>query len=496
LVRVLDFMPTGPGASGVVRIVEGIAGRVEMELDLRLRFDDGATPPQITGHGSRLIARAGVDAVYLDASLHLEISDATIRGRFAMSAGERESFHLCWRPLGARPPEQKDPDGALTATSDHWLGWASACSYAGEWRDPVVRALLTVKALIYAPPGALVAAPTTSLPAELGGERNWDYRYGWLRDGTIILIALVSSGYFDEAKAWRRWLLRTITESPAALQVMYTVSGQRPPAERQLASLPGYARSAPVRIGNAAAEQFQLDIDGEVMNAIHVSSAIGVGEHDEDIWPLQCKLVEFIEQNWRREDAGIWEVRGEQRHFIHSKVMAWVGVDRAVKTIECDGRRGPLERWRRLREEIHADVCAQGFTKERESFTQYYGGDNLNASSLLIAPVGFLPPDDVRVKQTVAAIEQDLITDGLVYRHRNPRRAGRNPRSRPSLHPCSFWLVVYYAIAGRQQEARALFTHLLSLRNQLGLLAEGYELGLGPLGNFPLALSLNPWIVS
>ena len=488
-VRVLDFMPTGPDATRLVRIVEGMTGRVEMELDLRLRFDYGAIPPSITDHGSRLIARAGTDTVYLNSSLPLEISDATVRGRFAISAGERETFSLCWRSRGAPPPEWQDAEAALIATRDYWLGWASSCSYVGEWRGPVVRALLTLKALIYAPTGALVAAPTTSLPAELGGERNWDYRYSWLRDGTIVLLSLVSSGYLDEAKAWRRWLLRTIAESPNALQVMYTVSGERPPAERQPVGLPGYAGSAPVRIGNAAADQFQLDIYGEVMNALHVSAASAVGADDEDIWPIQCELVEFIEQNWQRKDAGIWEVRGEQRHFVQSKVMAWVGVDRGIKAIESTGRPGPLERWRSLREEIHTDVCAQGFNEDRQAFTQYYGGDNLDASALLIPLVGFLPPDDIRVKQTVTAIEQELITDGLVYRYRNDDGLDGIRGHDRAFIPCSFWLVVIYALTGREQEARELFTHLLTLRNQLGLLAEGYEPDVGQLGNFPLALS-------
>jgi GH15 family glucan-1,4-alpha-glucosidase len=487
--RVLDFMPTGTDAAGVVRIVEGITGRVEMELDLRLRFDYGATLPQITSHGSRLIARANTEAVYLDSSLPLEISDATVRGRFAVSAGERETFSLCWRPRGAPPPEWQDADAALTACNDYWLRWTSSCSYVGEWRDPVVRALLTLKALIYAPTGAFVAAPTTSLPAELGGERNWDYRYSWLRDGTIVLLALVTSGYLDEANAWRDWLLRTIAKSPNALQVMYTVSGEHPPAERQPTGVPGYAGSSPVRIGNAAAEQFQLDIYGEVMNALHVSAAIDVGADDEDIWPLQCKLVEFIEQNWRRKDAGIWEMRGEQRHFVQSKVMAWVGVDRGIKAIENTGRLGPLERWRRLREEIHTDVCAHGFNDDRQAFTQYYGGDGLDASALLIPLVGFLPLDDVRVRQTVAAIEQELLTDGLVHRYRNDDGLDGIHGHDRAFIPCGFWLVDYYAFAGRQQEARELFTHLLSLRNHLGLLAEGYGPDVGQLGNFPLALS-------
>jgi GH15 family glucan-1,4-alpha-glucosidase len=406
-----------------------------------------------------------------------------------MSKGERCHFSLNYRPSHEATQQAVDAEQTLAVTENNWRQWSERCTYQGRWRDAVVRSLITLKALTYEPTGGIVAAPTTSLPEQQGGVRNWDYRYCWLRDATFTLNALLLAGYHQEAVAWREWLLRAVAGSPEDLQILYSVTGERRLDEYEIGWLPGYGGALPVRVGNAAAQQFQLDVYGEVMDTLHLARAAGL-EPEPAAWRIQIALLKFLESNWQQPDEGIWEVRGPRRHFTHSKVMAWVAFDRAVKDAERDGLDGPVERWRQVRDAIHAQVCESGFDAQRNAFVQSYGSPHLDASLLLIPQVGFLPPEDPRVRGTIEAIERELVVDGLVLRYSTATDLDGLPPGEGTFLPCSFWLADSLVLTGRREEAEALFERLLALSNDLGLLSEEYDTRERcMLGNFPQALT-------
>jgi GH15 family glucan-1,4-alpha-glucosidase len=464
-------------------------------MELTIRFDYGRSVPWVRRIDGRLHAIAGPDTLVLDTPVPTHGEGLRTVADFAVDAGERVPFVLAWSPSHEAAPPTVEPFDALDETTSWWEGWASRCRFAGPWRDAVVRSLITLKALTYAPTGGIVAAPTTSLPERLGGVRNWDYRYCWLRDATFTLYALMSAGFTDEAVAWRDWLLRAAAGSPADLQVMYGCAGERRLPELELPWLPGYEDSRPVRVGNAAVGQLQLDVFGEVMDALHQARRIGIPP-DSSAWSLEVALMEFLESSWREPDEGIWEVRGPSRQFTHSKVMAWVATDRAVKAVEHFGADGPVDRWRRLRDEIKAEVCDLGWDRERQTFTQYYGSRELDAALLMVPLVGFLPPDDARVRGTLAAIERELCEDGFVHRYSQPDSSVDGlPPGEGAFLACTFWLADNHALAGRHGQARALFERLLRLRNDVGLLAEEYDVARGrQVGNFPQAFSHVPLV--
>ena len=491
-VRLVDFMPPRGEAPDIVRIVEGVRGTVDMRMELALRFDYGSIVPWVRSLDGTLVGVAGPDAIALRTPVPLEGRDLRTYAAFQVREGDRVPFVLTWYQSNQALPEAVDAEQALADSIEYWEDWTGACTMTGRWRDAVVRSLVTLKALTYGPTGGIVAAATTSLPEEIGGVRNWDYRYCWLRDATLTLLAFVRAGYLEEARGWREWLLRAIAGSPKELQVMYGVAGERRLTEVELPWLGGYERSRPVRIGNGASNQLQLDVYGEVIDALHTARAKGL-EASDDAWSMTSKLFEWLESGWREPDEGIWEVRGPRRHFTHSKVMAWVAFDRAVKAIEKLGRDGPIDRWRATRDEIKADVVEKGYNADLGAFVQYYGSDRLDASLLLIPLVGFLPAKDERMLGTVAAIERDLMRDGFVERYRadveNVRVDGLPPGEGVFL-PCSFWLVAVLARQGRLDDAVALYERLLSLGNDLGLLSEEYDPERGRLvGNFPQAFT-------
>ncbi|HEY8521914.1 MAG TPA: glycoside hydrolase family 15 protein [Gammaproteobacteria bacterium] len=491
-VRLTDFMPVHNDDTDIVRVVEGLAGEVEMRMELVVRFDYGAVVPWVRRIDGTLLAIAGPDALALWSPVETHGAGLTTQARFTVRAGERLPFLLAWHPSHQTPRSGLDPLAALEATRRWWQKWVGDCSYQGPWRDAVVRSLITLKALTYAPTGGIVAAPTTSLPEQIGGVRNWDYRYCWLRDSTLTLYALLSSGYTAEAAAWRDWLLRAVAGDASQLQVMYGPAGERRLPEQELPWLPGYERSAPVRIGNAAVDQLQLDVFGEVFDTLHVARRAGVPPYAE-AWSMQKAMLRHLERNWQQPDEGIWEVRGPRRHFTHSKVMCWVAFDRAIAAVECFGAPGPVEDWRHVRDAIHDEVCREGYDRERRTFTQFYGGTELDASLLLIPLVGFLPPHDKRVEGTVAAIERALLEDGFVHRYAMDSDSAEIdglPPGEGAFLACTFWLADNYVLLGRRDDAAALFERLLSLRNDLGLLAEEYDPRAGrQLGNFPQAFS-------
>jgi GH15 family glucan-1,4-alpha-glucosidase len=494
-VRLIDFMPPRGEAPDVVRIVEGVRGRVPMSMDLRLRFDYGHVVPWVYREQGAIVAVAGPDAAWLRTPVQTRGENLSTRADFVASSGDRVPFVLTWRPSHLPPPEEIDPIEELGVTEGYWRGWVSACTYEGEWRDAVVRSLLTLKALTYAPTGGIVAAATTSLPEKLGGVRNWDYRFCWLRDATITLQSLLYSGFQSEATAWRKWLLRAIAGNPAELQIMYGVAGERRLDEYTATWLSGYDGN-PVRIGNAAAEQFQLDVYGEVMDALHQGRRAGL-KADDPAWGLQRKLMDFVEAHWQDPDEGIWEVRGGPRQFVHSKLMAWVAADRAVKAVEEFGLDGPIERWTELREDIREVILEKGYDAKRKTFTQFYGSDELDAALLMIPLVGFLPATDERVLGTVAAIEEHLMRDGFVQRYTQHPDIDVDglPPGEGAFLACTFWLAGNYALMGRHAEARETFARLLALRNDVGLLSEEYDTAEGRLvGNFPQAFSHVPLI--
>jgi GH15 family glucan-1,4-alpha-glucosidase len=491
VVTVLDFMPiaTHRERVDVVRIVRGLRGQARMRMELILRFDYGSVIPWVTRTSQGIRAIAGPNAIELRTPVALEGRDFTTLASFGVAADESIPFVLTWHASNKRGPRAGDPERMRAETEAWWQQWSSRYLDNGEWREPVLRSLITLKALTYEPTGGIVAAPTTSLPEQLGGPRNWDYRYCWLRDATLTLYALLISGYSQEARAWREWLLRAVAGHPQDTQIMYGLSGERRLTEVELDWLPGYERSSPVRIGNAAHAQFQLDVYGEVMDTLHVAAKLGLAPNNES-WRVQCALMDFIESGWAQPDDGIWEVRGPRRHFTHSKVMAWVAVDRAVKAIQRFHVSGPLERWRALRETIHRDVCEQSFSSVRNAFVQSYGSTELDASVLMIPLVGFLPANDPRVTSTVEAIQRELVVDGLVRRYATETGVDGLPPGEGAFLACTFWLADNLALTGQYAEARRIFKGLLDLRNDVGLLAEQYDPRLKrQLGNFPQAFT-------
>ena len=485
-IRLVDFMPPRGRAPDVVRIVRGLSGRVEVEMELVIRFDYGRIVPWMRRHGGARLAVAGPDAVRLDAGVRVRGERLTTRASFAVSEGESVPFVLTWYPSHEAEPDPVDPEAALDDTLAFWREWIGRCTL----EDPLVRrSLLTLKALTYAPTGGIVAAATTSLPEQLGGVRNWDYRYCWLRDATLTLNALLSGGYVDEAGAWRDWLLRAVAGDPRDMQIMYGPAGERRLDEQELGWLAGYEGAAPVRIGNAASGQFQLDVYGEVMDAMFRAREHGL-EPESHAWAIQRALVDFLEGAWDQPDDGIWEVRGMRRHFVHSKVMAWVAFDRAARSVERFGLRGDADKWRRRREEIHREVCSKGWDGSRGTFTQSYGSRGLDAALLLIPRVGFLPADDPRVTGTIDAIRRELVREGFVLRYPTEEGDDGLPPGEGAFLPCSFWLADALAMAGRRDEARELYDRLAGLANDVGLLSEEYDPSSGRLvGNFPQAFT-------
>ena len=497
-VRVTDFMPPRDGAPQLIRIVEGVTGRVPMRSALRMRFSYGRVVPWVHKHEGRTVAVAGPDSVWFDTEVETYGKSLTTYADFTVAPGDRIAFTISWEPSHKRPPALPEPEQSLEATESFWREWVEQCTYHGPYREAVIRSLITLKALTYAPTGGIVAAPTTSLPEDIGGVRNWDYRYTWLRDAAITLSSLLRTGYREEARAWREWLLRAVAGDPENLQIMYGIAGERELGEAELDWLPGYEDSAPVRVGNGAAHQLQLDVYGEVTEALHLAHMTGLARNDYASL-LQLKLIRYLEDHWQEPDEGIWEVRGPRRHFVHSKVMAWVAVDRTIKLIESGDADGPLERWRELRDDIHRDVCERGYDKERNTFTQSYGSQELDASLLLIPQMGFLPPDDKRVIGTLEAIQRELSTsDGFILRYPTEGQSegvDGLPGDEGAFLACSFWMADDLAMIGRVDEARKLFEKLLALRNDLGLLAEEWDPRLQrQVGNFPQAFSHVPLI--
>ncbi len=494
VVRLIDFMPVrsrdGGNNADLVRIVEGVRGSVEMRMDLVIRFDYGHLVPWVTHHGQRLLAVGGPDALTLYTPVEVHGQDLTSVSEFTVTEGDRVPFVLTWHPSHMPAPPGIAAEAALEDTGAWWLRWCDLTTYRGEWEDAVDRSLMTLKALTYAPTGGIVAAPTTSLPEEPGGGRNWDYRFVWLRDATFTLQALMMAGHRNEALAWRDWLLRAVAGDPQDLQVMYGIGGERRLPELELGWLAGYEGSRPVRIGNAAHEQLQIDVYGELMDAIYTARRMGL-DHEETIWALQKLLLEHLEDKWAMPDNGLWEVRGERAHFTHSRLMSWVAFDRAVKCVEQWGFEGPVEPWRETRRQIRSEIEERGFDADRQTFTQSYGSPALDASLLLIPQVGFLPPTDPRVAGTIDAVEQELsMNDHLLYRYRPDQIDDGLSGGEGAFLLCSFWMVDALAMSGRKDEARRRFEALLSLRNDVGLLAEEYDpVAKRMLGNFPQAFS-------
>jgi GH15 family glucan-1,4-alpha-glucosidase len=495
-VTVIDFMPPGNGRSELVRIVVGKRGTVPMRMSLTLRFDYGLSIPWVTRlprsrdrRGSGIRAVVGPDTVVLRTPVELHGENLHTVAEFTVSEGEQIPFTLSYAASHQRLPTLRDPLALLTQTERHWHDWIAQCGVKGRYAEPIRRSLITLKALAYKPTGGIVAAPTTSLPERLGGSRNWDYRYCWLRDATITLLALMRCGFYDEARAWRIWLERALAGSPAQAQILYGVAGERRVPETELGWLPGYEGAAPVRIGNKAVGQLQIDVYGEVMNALHLARVGGL-HADEDVWTLQCLLLEHLAAIWAEPDDGLWEVRSGPRQFTFSKVMAWVAFDRAIRSAERFKLPGPIDRWRALRDRIHADVCEKGWNEERRTFTQVYGGNELDASLLLIPLVGFLPPADPRVTSTTAAIERELAFDGFIRRYHTHKVDDGMPPGEGVFLACSFWLVDNLALQGRMDEAHAMYERLLRLVNDVGLLSEEYDPQTKRFtGNFPQAFS-------
>ncbi|HLX21000.1 MAG TPA: glycoside hydrolase family 15 protein [Gaiellaceae bacterium] len=490
-VRVIDFMPPRGKAPDVVRIVEGIRGKVDLRSELIVRFDYGSIVPWVRRVDSARVAVAGPDALCFRTTARTRGEDRRTISTFTVEKGDRVPFVLTWYPSHSDVPAAIDAEEALRETDEFWREWTGACpvELPGEWRDVLQRSLLVLKALTYEPTGGIVAAPTTSLPEWIGGVRNWDYRYCWLRDATFTLLALLHADYQEEAAAWRLWLIRAVAGDPSDLQIMYGVAGERRLPEFELSWLGGYEGSVPVRIGNAASEQLQIDVFGEVLDALFIAREHGLAL-EKTAWEIQKVLLEYLERIWMQPDNGIWEIRGEPKHFVHSKVMAWVAFDRAVRTVETQGLDGPADTWREIRDRVHAEVCEHGYDDELGSFVQSYGSKELDASLLLIPQVGFLPADDPRIRGTIEAVERDLVVDGFVLRYRTKESIDGLPPGEGVFLPCSFWLVDCYTLLGRHDDAHALFERLIALANDLGLLAEEYDpRSKRLLGNFPQAFT-------
>ena len=488
VVCVIDCMPTHSAAVDVVRIVEGRRGRVRMQMELVIRFDYGNVVPWVTREAQGLTAIAGPEMLHLYTPVPFRGENLKTVADFEVSAGERVPFVMTFHPSHCEEPEPVDAEVAVRETEQWWSQWSSLSTYSGRYREAVQRSLIVLKALTYAPTGGIVAAATTSLPEQLGGGRNWDYRYCWLRDATITLYSMLLAGYTSEARAWRAWLLRAVAGSPSQIQVMYGIAGERRLTESELPWLPGYEDSKPVRVGNGAYNQLQLDVFGELMDAMHRCRLAGID--DASGWTLERALLIHLEDHWDRPDEGIWEVRGPRRHFTHSKLMAWVAFDRGVKAVEHFGLEGPVERWRALAQRIHDELCARAFSVKQNAFAQSYDSDELDAAVLLIPLVGFLPASDPRVQSTVAAIQRELVVDGLVQRYRTDPALDGLQGGEGAFLACSFWLVDNLVLLDRREEAERLFERLLALRNDLGLLAEEYDSRARRLvGNFPQAFS-------
>ena len=493
VVRVIDFMPPRGSEPDLVRIVEGLEGSVPMRMLLAIRFEYGSIVPWLRRLGGETrVGVAGPDALILRTSVPMHGENLCTVADFVVEAGERHAFDLTWFPSHHEVPPAIDPVVALEETCAFWRDWVGRCGYQGRWADSVRRSLIVLKALTYEPTGGIVAAPTTSLPEQIGGVRNWDYRYCWLRDATFALDALLENGFTEEAQAWRSWLLRAVAGDPDDLQIMYGPAGERRLPELELPWLSGYEGSRPVRVGNSASTQFQLDVYGEVLDVLHQARRREI-EPDDQSWAIQQVMLANLEQRWREPDEGIWEVRGPRRHFTHSKVMAWVAMDRGVKAVEEYGRVGPVDRWRAVRDEIHAEVLARGFDEELGSFVQSYDSKRLDASLLTIPLFGFLPPDDPRVRGTLDAVRRELLVDGFVQRYRHDEEVedvDGLPPGEGAFFLCSFWFVDNLVLLGELEEACEMFERLLSLRNDLGLLSEEYDPKLRRLvGNFPQAFS-------
>jgi GH15 family glucan-1,4-alpha-glucosidase len=499
-VRVTDCMPPGDGAVHVVRLVEGLSGSVPMRMELVVRFDYGSSVPWVTSVDGQTTATAGPDSLRLSTPVETRGENYTTVGNFTVRDGERVPFLLDWHAGHTTAPYPLDAFHAVARTQRFWEEWSSHCTYEGEWREAVLTSLLVLKGLTHAATGGIVAAPTTSLPEALGKSRNWDYRFCWVRDAALTLGALVHTGYTEEGLAFADWLLRATAGHPADLQIMYGLGGERRLAEYEVDWLPGYEGSRPVNVGNAAADQFQLDVYGELADAFHLGrttlTAMGLAPPEEIVrvrWRRYLSMMEFLEEAWREPDEGIWEVRGPRRHFTHSKVLAWAAFDRAVKQAEAFEPDSPADRWRQACDAIHEQVCREGYDAERGTFTQYYGSRELDASVLLIPVLGFLPPDDERVRGTIEAIRRELTQDGFVYRYATGNGEGTVDGlegKEGAFLPCSFWLADALAMVGRVDEARRLFEELLAIRNDLGLLSEEYDVDRGRLiGNFPQAFT-------
>jgi GH15 family glucan-1,4-alpha-glucosidase len=488
-VRVIDFMPIRTDAIDVVRMVEGVEGRVAMRMDFAIRFDYGSIVPWVRAVDGGIRAVAGPDTVYLRADVPMRGEGLTTISEFEVGAGDTVTFDLTWTESHDPHPQREDIAVLLQEAEQFWREWSARCTYEGPWRDAVMRSLITLKALTYEPTGGLVAAPTTSLPEQIGGVRNWDYRMCWLRDATFAIYALLGGGYTEEAIAWREWLIRAAAGLPEELQIMYSIRGDRHLTELEIEWLPGYEDSKPVRVGNAAYKQYQLDVYGEVMDVLHLTRRLGLPA-SEDAWRVQGVLMRFLEKGWKEPDEGIWEVRGPRRHFTHSKVMAWVAFDRSVAAIEKFGLEGPVERWRAIREEIRAEVMEQGFREDLNAFVQFYGSADPDASLLMLPALGFIAADDPRMLGTIDLIRRELETDGLLRRYPTSPDVDGLPSGEGAFLLCTFWLADTLALAGQYDEAEKIFGRLLSLRNDVGLLSEEYDPVAGrQLGNFPQAFS-------
>ncbi|PYK30747.1 MAG: glucoamylase [Verrucomicrobia bacterium] len=491
-VRLIDFMPPRGKNPDLIRIVEGVRGSVKMQMELIIRFDYGHVVPWVRKKHGGLEAIAGPDGLILRTPIETRGKDLTTVAEFEIGKGDRVPFVLTWFASHETPPKEVHADHALRDTEKFWEEWGVNCHENVPWRDEVVRSLIVLKGLTYAPSGGLVAAATTSLPEEIGGVRNWDYRFCWLRDATFTLIAFMNAGFTEEAKMWREWLLRAIAGSPAQMQIMYGVHGERRLEEFEVPWLDGYENSKPVRIGNAASRQFQLDVYGEVLAAMYRADQAGI-KMEEPVWALVSGLLKFLETHWQDPDEGIWEVRGGRKQFTHSKIMAWVAFDRAIKLAEeckCDAGEN-LDQWRKIRDQIHAEVCERGYNPRKKAFTQFYGSEGLDASLLTLPFTGFLPVSDERVRNTIEAIERELNEDGFILRYRPEKEAVDGlPGTEGVFLPCSFWMASCLHLIGRKEDARKLFERLLELRNDLGLLSEEYEPATKrQLGNFPQAFS-------
>ena len=488
-VTVVDFMPLRETHPQLVRTIIGRRGSVRMRMDLVIRFDYGSTTPWVQRIDHSLRAIAGPDALILRSPIETRGEGLRTTAEFTVEAGQEIPFVLTWYRSYEESPAPSDAVALLRTTEQWWIDWSARCAYQGPWREAVLRSLITLRALCFDPTGGIVAAPTTSLPEALGGVRNWDYRFCWIRDATFTLLSLLHSGYVEEASAWRSWLLRAVAGSPEKMQILYSVTGERRLPEMNLKWLCGYAASVPVRIGNGASEQFQLDVYGEVLHLLYQCRRHKV-HSGEDSWPFELAILEFLETAWRQPDHSLWEVRGPKRHFTHSKMMAWVGFDRAIKSVDQFGRQGPVDKWRRIRSQIHAEICERGYSQKRRAFIQAYDSDDLDASLLMMPLVGFLPVDDSRVQGTIAAIESNLMHDGFVKRYHTSSNVDGLPPGEGAFLPCTLWLVDALAQSGRDGDARELFDRVLDIRNDLGLISEEYDpVERRLVGNFPQAFT-------